>query len=106
MNITDDRIKVAEAMGWKPALGGDAKVIAGSPTDFWDVWRDPTGVYFTEELPDPFTDANDDYAVLEWARKRMDFTFTRKFYESCANITRVSDYQIGDYAKAALEVIE
>jgi hypothetical protein len=40
---------------------------------------------------DPFTDANDDYEVLEWMRNRG---------VDCA------DYKIGDYAREALGMID
>ena len=52
-----DRIKLAEAMGWKK-----------HPSEDW--WQSPKQSVFkpVEYLPDPFTDANDDYAVLGWMR--------------------------------------
>jgi len=64
-------------------------------------------------LPDPFTDANDDYAVLVWMRE----TYQRVAWKGtepqrrcwtlfCQNLPDCRDYQIGDYARAALKVIE
>ena len=90
----DDRIKLAEAM----ALDVEALKIA-------DSWGNP---YF-----DPFTDANDDYAVLEWARtnpegfgvcykgKWMGFTTFMHMNEQEGH-----QYHIGDYAKTALTVLD
>ena len=59
---------------------------------------------------DPFTDANDDYAVLEWAHEQVDSgaweprgkwaTFADELFFPTEN------YKIGDYARAALKVIE
>ena len=57
---------------------------------------------------DPFTDANDDYAVLEWF---LDWTktgfqikvFTEELYQ--LNESTVTGYKIGNYAKAALKVL-
>ncbi len=56
---------------------------------------------------DPFTDANDDYAVLEWARKQEWFG---KFQAALSDLRPgysfpSYQYQIGDYARAALKVI-
>ena len=64
------------------------------------VYLDPR-VEKWENLPkfDPFTDANDDYAVLEWMRKNYGASLFGKHLKFC------SWYQIGDYAKAALKVI-
>jgi len=79
----DDRIKLAEAMG--------ISLEPYHPTDDCD--HRPNF--------DPFTDANDDYAVLEWMRKieadggRLVYIGSMKSY-----------YQIGDYARAALKVIK
>jgi len=52
---------------------------------------------------DPFTDANDDYAVLEWMRNHRG-----KYCGVIYNVMdgKSVDYKIGDYARAALEVIE
>lgn len=87
----EDRIKLAEAMGWRQTLAG---------------WVAPDGSHKRASIdrpyppPDPFTDANDDYAVLEWMRKggpneAMDHLL---FWHA-------QDYKIGNYARAALKVI-
>ena len=61
------------------------------------------------DLPDPFTDANDDYAVLNWARgsglnneQWLDFVKATNDYPQ---IGPKVGYIVGDYARAALEVI-
>jgi hypothetical protein len=67
---------------------------------------------------DPFIDANDDYAVLEWARETWEgkqgqhgrwnqfvlYCPERYYVTGSFEPARV-DYQIGDYARAALKVI-
>ena len=55
---------------------------------------------------DPFTDANDDYAVLEWMRNNVD---AREWTHVLSDDFRggmMCNYQIGDYARAALKVIK
>ena len=60
------------------------------------------GYHELELTPDPFTDANDDYAVLEWMRRSDDKRFTVGHGPYGYQCT----YQIGDYARAALKVLE
>ena len=105
----NDRIKLAEAMGWTHL----AKRVG---------WWMPPGVPEStqcwsgaDELPDPFTDANDDYAVLEWMRTqylwqdiKSEFYSLREHTESVKWLSGryTWNYQIGDYARAALKVID
>lgn len=102
MNTKEERIKLAEAMGWTNIR---SKYIAMEEKSY------PFGVVpgnvndkrFKEQIPDPFTDANDDYAVLEWMRK-TDLI-------NSLNVTEYEiqfwwKYKIGDYARAALKMIE
>ena len=97
----NDRIKLCEAMGWTPL---DLNLIG---------WWMPPGAKIDdhvfiinrkseEALPDPFTDANDDYAVLEWMRKGLKVTEMERMLDWKSQVV----YQIGDYARAALKVIE
>ena len=56
---------------------------------------------------DPFTDANDDYAVLEWMRSNSKY---REAWIEFKNALAVSNafkcnYKIGDYARAAITVL-
>ena len=97
----NDRIKLAEARGWRKSslCGWHLTNAAGDPIES------------RTELPDPFTDANDDYAVLEWARTQ-DAQFQHDFQCALANLTtdkwfqsHLWNYQIGDYARAALKVL-
>ena len=104
----DDRIRLAEAMGW------NARLYKGER-----VWTKPGRTYGAEplkNLPDPFNDANDDYAVLEWMRKNLTELAVQK-YEATVWEMALSHiwesrsdsycpYQIGDYARAALKVLE
>lgn len=108
----NDRIKLAEAMGWTPL---DHKLIG---------WWMPPGVELDDHLfminrkdeahlPDPFTDANDDYVVLEWMRKFRaqdmsdypdgGYLIWARF---CEQFGVFGNYKIGDYARAALKVLE
>jgi len=104
--MTDaDRIRLAKAMGWTLVKGE-------SPIWCWHC-GDESCKKFHFCPPDPFTSANDDYAVLEWARtnpegfgvcykgKWMGFTTFMHMNEQEAH-----QYHIGDYARAALKVIE
>jgi len=54
---------------------------------------------------DPFTDANDDYAVLEWMRKSND-TWVEIEQHLETTVGDPVEYQIGDYARAAIAVLE
>ena len=101
----NDRIKLAEAMGWEPNIG---RVY----------WRDPNDhnrFCKPSALPDPFTDANDDYAVLEWARKEWQgkdghhghwHQFAQAQWHRWDEYDVIVPYQIGDYARAALTVLQ
>jgi hypothetical protein len=90
----DDRIKLAEAMGWEkyhqPDFGGGHYA-----------WRNERLRRKDASLPDPYTDANDDYAVLEWMRENHGGNFWVHFENTLS-----CNYQIGDYARAALKVID
>ncbi len=101
-----DRIKLAEAMGW-----------TNSHQFRWD---GPGDGEYRNDPPDPFTDANDDYAVLEWVRKlvadkhgtlpsgKARWSSSDKwwpFYEAITT-AEASRHQVGDYARAALKVLE
>ena len=110
----DDQIVLAEAMGWsrKIVRGG---YVDGEKQPAMSGWLKPDGSFAPkfidgrEPIPDPFTDANDDYAVLEWMRHwrrgglLVDF---RNKLDGCGSSGGASiEYRIGDYARAALEVI-
>ena len=99
----NDRIKLAEAMGWASAGDPDGNVWWSAPPTKY-----PESYCFdTDELPDPFTDANDDYAVLEWMRNNATWVVgdeTDKFFDQLEWGTW--EYEIGDYARAALKVIQ
>lgn len=121
----EDRIRLAEAMGFEWQSTVD------QPMNPRGQWLSPfTG--WTERLPnkealpfDPFTDANDDYAVLEWMRPDdwinsvpikgpehqawRDFIFELRLNQRKGGRTTSEigeGYQIGDYARAALAVID
>ena len=103
-----DRIKLAEAMGLLPA-------------DFqgWGEYKDAVAKYDGEVrrillalIPDPENDANDDYAVLEWARTNPDgfgVCYKDKWMGWTTfmhmNEQEGHQYKIGDYARAAVLVL-
>ena len=64
---------------------------------------------------DPFTDANDDYAVLEWMRENWQgrqghhghwHQAAHSLWWRWDEYEVMVPYQIGDYARAALKVIK
>ena len=79
MTDTEIRIALAEAMGIDPEIA-------------WDV-------------VDPLTDANDDYAVLEWMRENSPLLFTPSFWREFNQAHLMSVYTPGDYARAAYKVV-
>jgi len=90
--MTDqDRIRLAEAMGW-------VRIDEGG------LWENSKGFgrELEQNLPDPFTDANDDYAVLEWMRNQKN---NAGYWGLLEGVGRWQ-YQIGDYARAALKVLD
>jgi len=104
-NVMDDRIRrLCEAMGWEPyPTGSDPK---------FNWWVDPkTGKDYDKF--DPFTNANDDYAVLEWMRGdyrwgpfKTALIELRKIEVSWHGSQFTWNYQVGDYARAALKVLD
>ncbi len=94
------RIKLAEAMN------GARVYTQGKGVFRYQMYRHPvTGIHTRSNKFDPFTDANDDYAVLEWMRS--DSNAWEYQYEKELMLTnfQCGDYQIGDYARAALKVL-
>lgn len=118
----DMRIMLAEAMGWTHIR---MKWIAMDETSY-PFGCPPANQYsggvvqkqYKEQIPDPFTDANDDYTVLEWMRDWRAQGITQE--QLHAFNARVGDhwsftaaspssswiqYQVGDYARAAISVL-
>lgn len=111
----DDIIRLAEAMGWRRIEFTSA---FGSR---W-YWAAPAQELH-DTLPDPRTDANADYAVLEWMRKPalsddcsdIEWKRWREFVTEMHSVGTLDRpgiysgqtiYTIGDYARAALKVID
>ena len=95
-----DRIKLAEAMGWMRWEHPNRTHLAWTHPDTDKLAALERG------LPDPFTDANDDYSVLTWMRNgdMSDFSdFCDELYVAVGR-GKIWKYQIGDYARAALKV--
>jgi hypothetical protein len=91
----DDRIKLAEAMGWTRI--DEVSGYGFPPSEV--AYDDARWVECCMKIPDPFTDANDDYAVLEWGRSKGSDTTLMLFELSGKSL---DEYKIGDYARAAL----
>jgi len=89
-----DRIILAEAMGGP----------------IWEAYIKPVEHPECVDLPDPFTDANDDYAVLEWVRQKKEDLSNPGWAGSFGRFAKALKascwYEVGDYARAALKVIE
>ncbi len=87
-----DRIRLAEAMGWRfirPSLRGKPP-------------NDTTAM----SIPDPFTDANDDVAVNEWASKNLDpDTYFMALTEVVGSYCYLHEYRVGYFANAVLRVL-
>lgn len=108
----EKRIRLAEAMGW---MWDESIRPRKNTPDKWCCWIKPDGDkwFDSDAMPDPYTDANDDYAVLEWARTQ-DRHFLYKYGDAhfairlshAPTANGVPCYQIGDYANAALQVID
>jgi hypothetical protein len=126
MDRQADRIKLAEAMGWewKPWAASDPFFQENVDMGFWHL---PNGqraelekhviASGKETCPpfDPFTDANDDYAVLEWMRESWKgkeghhghwHQAAQRLWWRWDEYAVDVPYQIGDYARAALKVID
>ena len=96
MNDQEKRIKLAEFVGWKR--------LEHDPDRWYHDDRPQEECRRTENLPDPKNNANADYAILERMRNHERWTeFSRVLADYC---NRTCDYQIGDYGKVALKVIE
>jgi hypothetical protein len=99
----NNRIKLAEAMGWSWKQASPSCVCPEMGR--W-TYKAMTRDWSTkDELPfDPFTDASDDYEVLEWVRKN----WNKNGANWCSvwfALGHAGSYQIGDYARAALKVL-
>jgi len=100
-----NRIKLAEAMGWK--VEECDREYFNEPTMSNGRYGHLPHMSVGMLLPDPFTDANDDYAVLEWMiTKTTKVGELWKQYTDSIPHLYCENYRIGDYARAALKVIE
>ena len=96
-----DRIKLAKAMKLEiHSRGGDTYPLRKLHNNLMQPF-------------DPYTDANDDCAVLEWMRN--DYRW-QKFKSALVNMRKIKakwhgsqytwNYKTGDYARAALKALE
>ncbi len=103
-----DRVRLAEAMGWKRVTEGE-QAWWPAPYVIERIKKEhPDSIAFDyvgfDSLPDPLTDANDDYAVLEWMRT---MPFQNGDWQRINPINLpMTNYRIGDYARAALKVLK
>jgi len=106
-NNTEDRIRLCKAMGWGGFYVGD---ITGKDFGIPPNERGLSG----KVVPDPFTNADDDYAVLVWLR--IDSDIDSEAY-AIAMLTLIEEqggdprnsfpmYRVGNYARAALKVLQ
>ena len=108
-----DRIRLAEAMGWRFDHEGPPPTDFGVPRAYY--WISPEGerklTHRSTGFPqggaelfgNPFTDANDDYAVLEWLRGVMpDDAEYGLFQRVARHLPTLLDYQVGDVARATV----
>ena len=101
----DDRILLAEAMGWTNicmkyvAMEDKSYPFGCAPGNVNDK-------HLKEQIPDPFNSANDDYAVLEWMRDPNNVTEDqwRRFKDAMER--KMYSYMLGDYARARLKVLK
>lgn len=102
VEMTEHRAKLALAMGWKTFQENNQ-----GP---W-YWQEPGSKSYSSDFNFcPFTDANDDYAVLEWVRAIEEEGLDRemfhmKFSTELCGLKSMYDYRVGDYARAALTVV-
>ena len=98
----NDRIKLAEAL--------DRFDFSDMRSRAPDNWTDDDVCKMCSF--DPFTDANDDYAVLEWYRQthfyKKDKRATKEwmdYVDTLCDGPLVPWYQIGDYARATVKIL-
>lgn len=111
MTREQERIALAERMGWLNIKGWTESPMSGKhPYDRW--YRRGEDKQY-DYLPfNPFTDANDDYAVLRWLREHHEDlwidTYVSDAHEEAALELEAptGDYHIGDYARVALKLLE
>lgn len=117
-----DRIELAKAMGWTDIAvrhgvsdgGATTALMAKPPMGSYCEWHVRNDGDFALLL-DPEHDASDDYVVLEWMRENWQGKEGQhaKWHQIAKDIWWVWDeyaveipYKIGDYARAALKVIQ
>jgi len=98
--MISNRIKLAKAMfpGWTISsnIQGDLTMWPGKYCEGKEV----------RHVPDPFTSADDDYKVLQWLRAENNKPWPYRLSQLDYGTRRYKwDYQVGDYARAALEAI-
>ena len=102
--MDETRIKLAEAMGWtkaKPYRDGIYGLPPGARAGDDALWLE-----FCLNIPNPETDANDDYAVLEWMQNDENKLAADHWGEFQNEMNfGVWEYRVGDIARAACKVL-
>lgn len=90
------RIMLAEAMGFM--FEGNVVTWPDDNATHWATWKLKWN---------PFTDANDDYAVLEWARKQGDefWQAFKNYFMDVRADWNIWNYETGLFARAAVAVL-
>ena len=95
-----DRITLYKAMGWK--------IVTGYVVPYGIAPDEAT----EREFPDPFTSADDDYAVLRWMIERdnkqngPEWRAFKAYFTDVRADWNIWNYEIGLFARAALKVIQ
>lgn len=92
----NDRIRLAEAMGWKLITNDVSSWVSPSGRN--------SGYAVLEKAFDPLTDANDDYAVLEWMLDKYRSYEIEKAFDHNGFAHRWV-YSTGYYAESALTLL-
>lgn len=100
-----ERLLLAESIGWNLEYNKDVKR---------DMWQSPDRRSWYSDLKQAFqpeTDANDDYGVLEWVRVIEEEGLDRemlhmRFAAELCGLKSMYDYRVGDYARAAITVLQ
>jgi len=91
----DKRIRLATAQGWKEVLGG--------PGSWYPPGLPPQGNVLSHKLPDPFTNAADDFACLQHMIEKYEPDLIEAAFDHQGFGHRWV-YEIGNYGEALLDI--
>lgn len=95
---SEARVWLAELQGWKRAGILNGRPHGYPPTDSTLITGD------IQNLPDYFTDANDDFALRDWMHKQQWFLDQGEMYSDAVMRLDfvIEQYETGDIARAVL----